>query len=389
MEFKRTKAIKTEKIPDEQSSKIPSSHTLNPNSETKKMMSVMTVAYQEAKGKIYVVTNKYELENQEEIDEHTKACQERMSKFNASKTKDNFNEDLAMKLFKWEERNMIELLLPKKGGDSIYIFNPLSNKIEQIFIEDAEPFPIGFSLCIKLPYCFCSGGKIKNEEDEYEELNTFYSLRRKGDLSFEKIELPPMSEAKSNHCLVEIPYMKGICALGGVDSNGVELFKLGDKKWEEMPALNEAREGAACCVVNDTFLYCFFGYNNQKCEYYTSIEKLDLEENEEWKLLNPFGNKTFMKRKFSACIEYRENFEEKIYILGGINVLKSESMDCLVYNQINDTIEKTKFTLPYKSSFICNSFTLLPNGLYTNLSSDFQVIQYQPMGQILFGLRKK
>ena len=389
MEFKRTNAIKTEKIPSDTHD---TQASLPPQKKDDYVMSEMMVGtYVENKGKIYTITNKYEVECDEEMEEHKKACIERLNKLNVSKSQETFNTQFAMSSFKWEERNMIELLLPKKGGNSIYIFNPFINQIEQIIIEndDFEDFPIGISFFIRLPYCYCSGGKIINENGEYEDTNQFYTLRRKGVQSFEKIELPTMLEAKSNHCIFEIPYFKSICVLGGVDSNDVEIYKLEKKKWSNLPQLNEAREGATCCVINDTFVYCFFGYNNTNSEYCTTVEKLDLDENVEWQLLNPFGNKSFMKKKFSACIKYRENFEEKIFILGGINVLNSESMDCLVYNEINNTIEKMKSNLPYKSSFNCNSFTLLPNGLYSNLTSDFQVIQYQPLGQIFFGLRKK
>ena len=37
---------------------------------------------------------------------------------------------------------------------------------------------------------------------------------------------------------------------------------------------------------------------------------------------------------------YRKNFEEKIFIIGGINVLNNESQDWLNNNEINNIIEK-------------------------------------------------
>ena len=116
---------------------------------------------------------------------------------------------------------------------------------------------------------------------------------------------------------------------------------------------------------------------------------MDLEQNEEWQLLNPYGNKTFMKKKFSACIHYRQNFEEKIFIVGGKNVLNNESQDWMNYNEINNTIEKMGTSLPYKSSFNCNSFIKLPTGFYSNLTIDYQLIQFQALGQYIFGLREK
>ena len=50
--------------------------------------------------------------------------------------------------------------------------------------------------------------------------------------------------------------------------------------------------------------------------------------------------------------------------------------------------KKSDFTLPYKSSFNSCSFIMLPNGLYYNLSTDCQLIQYEPLGKIFFGIRE-
>ena len=104
-----------------------------------------------------------------------------------------------------------------------------------------------------------------------------------------------MLEDKINHCLFEIPYLKSICALGGTNSREVEVFDLVEKTWENLPELNYVREGASCCVINDSFLYCFFGYDTENKEYLPSIEKLDVEKKEEWEYLEPYGTKSFMK----------------------------------------------------------------------------------------------
>ena len=244
---------------------------------------------------------------------------------------------------------MLELLKSKANPE----YKPIISK--EIPLEIEDEFPICFAMCIRLPYCFCSGGKT-NIDGEYVQLNEFYCLKRTGVNNFEKIVLPPLLEEKTNHCLFEIPYYKSICALGGTNSKEVEIFDLEEKTWNNLPELNCIREGATCCMINDTFLYCFLGYDTEKSEYLTSIEKLDLEKNEGWKLLNPFGNKSFMKKKFCSCIQYRQNFEENIFIVGGINVLNNESQDWMEYNERDNTLEKMGTNLPYKSSFNCNSF---------------------------------
>ena len=352
--------------------------------------SIITSSEEDLKLKavVQIVKNKFEMDCEAEIEDHQKACLETLNKINEKKNKEGFNIVMEINYMKWEERNMMELIFPEKGGKSIYIYNPLINKIEQIFIEIEDEFPIGLAVYNKLPYCFCSGGKTKIE-DEYAELEHFFTLKRTGLNSFEKIILPNMLEEKTNHCLFEIPYLKSICALGGANSRDVEIFNLEEKTWENLPELNCIREGASCCVINETFAYCFFGYDTENSEYLTSIEKLDLEQKDEWKLIEPYGNKSFMKKKFCGNIHYRQNFEEKIFILGGINILGNESQDCLSYNEINNTIEKTGKNLPFKSSFNCNSFIKLPTGLYCNLTIDYQLLQFEILGQYVFGLREK
>ena len=350
--------------------------------------SIITSTGNEVKAVIQVIKNKFEMDCEAEIEEHQKACIESINKINQKRNEPNFNMLIEVNYMKWEERSMMELIFPEKDGKSIYIFNPLLNKVEEIPLEIEDEFPICFAMCIRLPYCFCSGGKT-NIDGEYVELNEFYCLKRTGVNNFEKIVLPPLLEEKTNHCLFEIPYYKSICALGGTNSKEVEIFDLEEKKWNNLPELNCIREGATCCMINDTFLYCFLGYDTEKSEYLTSIEKLDLEKNEGWKLLNPFGNKSFMKKKFCSCIQYRQNFEENIFIVGGINVFNNESQDWMEYNERDNTLEKMGTNLPYKSSFNCNSFTKLPNGLFCNLTVDFQLLQYQSLGKYIFGIREK
>ena len=380
--LKRTSCIKKSVVVDPYTSSL----NMDPDSGLKTIISPSS--NKEIKATVTVLKNKFHLDSEYEIEERKKTCIESISKINEKKNKPDYNIVMDINYMKWEDRNMIELIFPEKGGKSVFIFNPLLNKIEQIFLDIEEGFPLCLALFNRLPYCFCSGGKVKYD-DEYEELVEFYTIRRTGLNNFEQINLPNMLEEKSNHCLFDIPYLNSICALGGTDSRDVEIFNLEEKNWESLPELNCVREGPSCCVINDTFLYCFFGYDTENSEFLTSIEKLDLEQKQEWELLNPYGNKLLMKKKFSACIHYRLNFEEKVFIVGGKNALNNESQEWMVYNEIKNTIEKMGSNLPYKSSFNCNSFVKLPTGLFSNLTIDFQLLQFESLGQYIFGLREK
>ena len=349
---------------------------------------IMKGTYNEAKAVIVINDNKYLVDSKEETEEYLKSCYNKLTEFNLRKVKPDFDLETELNKFKWKERNMFELVFPVEDNSFICVYNPYINKVQEIDIQTDTKFPINFSLLFKLPYTYVSGGKIRNENGELEELSTFYTIRRDGPKILEKILLPDMLESKSNHCLFEISYLNAICALGGRNSKDVEIYNLEEKNWTNLPDLNYPREGAACCVINESFLYCFFGYDSENASYLTSIEKMDLDTKNSWEVLNPHGNKSFMKKKYMGCVKYRKNFDENIYIVGGINVLNSESKDCLIYNEQNNTIEKRNdFTLPYKSSFNSCSFIQLPNSLFYNLSKDYQLIQYESLGKIFFGIR--
>ena len=379
--LKRSTAIKSKSKIDSYSSLLLSTKSVN---------EIYLGTYNQSNAVMVIKDNKYFMETSEEIEITKKSCHDKLNNLNLAKTKDDFDLNKELSKFSWKERNMFELIYPVEDQKIICVYNPYINQVEEIEIKMNDKFPVNCAIYFKLPYCFVSGGKILNEDEDLEETNSFYALRREGPKIFEKMILPEMLKEKSNHCLFEVPYIKSLCSLGGRNSKDVEMFDLDEKNWKTYPELNYPRESPACCVINETYIYCFFGYDNENATYLTSIEKYDLLYNPKWEVLNPYGNKTFMKKRMCGCVKYRKNFEENIYILGGINILNKESKDCLVYNEKNNTIEKEEeMSLPYKSSFNSCSFIQLPNGLYYNLNMDNLLIQYESLGKYFFGIRIK
>ena len=379
--LKRSTAIKSKSEIDSYSSLLLSTKSVN---------EIYLGTYNQSNAVMVIKDNKYFMEPAEEIEITKKSCHDKLNNLNLAKTKDDFDLNKELSKFSWKERNMFELIYPVEDQKIICVYNPYINQVEEIEIKMNDKFPVNCAIYFKLPYCFVSGGKILNEDEDLEETNSFYALRREGPKIFEKMILPEMLKEKSNHCLFEVPYIKSLCSLGGRNSKDVEMFDLDEKNWKTYPELNYPRESPACCVINETYIYCFFGYDNENATYLTSIEKYDLLYNPKWEVLNPYGNKTFMKKRMCGCVKYRKNFEENIYILGGINILNKESKDCLVYNEKNNTIEKEEeMSLPYKSSFNSCSFIQLPNGLYYNLNMDNLLIQYESLGKYFFGIRIK
>ena len=154
--LKRTSCIKKGEVID------PYAKTINIDSNLGINSIITSTSDNELKALIHIEKNKFEMDCEEEIEENQKACLESLSKINEKKNKQGFNPIMEINNLKWEQRNMIELIFPEKGGKSIYIFNPFFNKIERILLDtEEEDFPICFALHNKLPYCFCSGGKAK------------------------------------------------------------------------------------------------------------------------------------------------------------------------------------------------------------------------------------
>ena len=129
------------------------------------------------------------------------------------------------------------------------------------------------------PYLYISGGVNFNEEtSENEESDKFFALRKQRSKILELINLPQMIDSKSHHCMLEVKYLEGICAIGGTDSKDCEYYNFKNKEWKNLPDLNDIRENCSCCVVNEKYLYCFCGYNNQTCKFYVNIERLYLKK---------------------------------------------------------------------------------------------------------------
>ena len=379
--LRRASAIRTQTQIDSYSASVLS---------TQNMKDIFSGTYNESKAVLVIRDNKYLMETEEELEITNKSCHAKLNNMNLAKAKEDFDLNKELSKFSWKERNMFELLYPLEDQKIICIYNPYVNRVEEIEIEIGYKFPTNCAMYFRLPYCFVSGGNILDEEEEFEETNAFYTLRREGPKIFEKMVLPEMLEEKSNHCLFEIPYINALCALGGKNSKDVEVFDLDEKNWKAYPQLNYPRENASCCVINETFVYCFFGYDGENATYLSSIEKFDLVYKSEWELINPNGNKTFLKKKMCGCVQYKRNFEENIFIVGGINVLNNESKDCLVYDEKNNNFEKVgEMSLPFKSSFNSCNFITLPNGLFYNFNMSSQLIQFEPSGKYFFSIRNK
>ena len=68
--------------------------------------------YNEAKAIIITRDNKFLMDTNEEIEETTKTCQEKLNNLNLAKSKENFNLEKELSKFSWKERSLFELIYP-------------------------------------------------------------------------------------------------------------------------------------------------------------------------------------------------------------------------------------------------------------------------------------
>ena len=136
----------------------------------------------------------------------------------------------------------------------------------------------------------------------------------------QKKAMEKLCSLKNNHskgCL--IPYNdNSIICLSGQHNKKCEIYSILKNEWNDMPEMNIERSEFGCCIIQNKYLFCIFGFNYPKNEYLNTIEYLDLlDENPIWKyLIYNNDNLISLYIKGLLCINY---IDEKIILVGGFN----------------------------------------------------------------------
>ena len=136
----------------------------------------------------------------------------------------------------------------------------------------------------------------------------------------QKKAMDKLCSLKNNHskgCL--IPYNdNSIICLSGQHNKKCEIYSILKNEWNDMPEMNIERSEFGCCIIQNKYLFCIFGFNYPKNEYLNTIEYLDLlDENPIWKyLIYNNDNLISLYIKGLLCINY---IDEKIILVGGFN----------------------------------------------------------------------
>ena len=351
---------------------------------------IRTIKQLNREEKSSITTKKNEIEKKKNIEKYKNTCISKIKELKKNKNINIYSSPYSQiikeikKTFNQNDNNMLEILSPKNDGESIYIFNPYLNEIEEILIPSKYKFSKNFAYLNLLPYCFVSGGLNDNII-----LNSFYCIRRTGPRSFDFINLSPMLIERYNHSMIELKFMGDIAVVGGFNSRKCEMYTL-QKEWKGLPDLNHVRESPSCCVINEKNIFCFLGYDNELNKYNDTIEKLNLNAKSiRWEEIRPIGMKQIMERKASSCLVYNHKGNDYIFIVGGINNIEKETNDILIFDEKENKINRKKKRLPFKCSFSQNSFNLLCSGYYCNFDMNSEVIQYERLGEVFFTLSSK
>ena len=99
-------------------------------------------------------------------------------------------------------------------------------------------------------------------------------------------ELPNLNEPRTWHSMIYVP-KKYIFIVGGSNTKSVELFNMETKELTKDSELKENRSECSLCLVNNTYLYAFYGFLIHQ-EYNKTIERCNLlRENREWEYVEP------------------------------------------------------------------------------------------------------
>ena len=127
-------------------------------------------------------------------------------------------------------------------------------------------------------------------------------------------ELPNLIEARTWHSMIFVPN-KYIFIVGGSNTRTVELYDIDEKKLTKDSELNEIRCESTLCLVNNTYLYAFFGFVLHQ-EYNKNIERCNLlKEKRKWEYVNYQVNEGInLKLSFFGITYFKEN---ELLLIGG------------------------------------------------------------------------
>ena len=190
--------------------------------------------------------------------------------------------------------------------------------------EELIKFNLFTAFCNANGCLYFSGGETEQTYDPDKTVSKyndfFYIDLRELNENNNKInirELPNLNESRTWHSMIYVP-KKYIFIVGGSNTKSVELYNMDSKELTKDSDLNEYRSESSLCLVNNTYLYVFYGFVIHQ-EYNKSIERCNLlREKREWEyvdFINTIENsETNFKISFFGISYFNNN---QILLIGG------------------------------------------------------------------------
>ena len=198
--------------------------------------------------------------------------------------------------------------------------------------------------------CLYFSGGEKEQSYEVEEKSAQYNEFISIDLTklssnkdkLEINQLPNLNVPRTWHSMIFVPN-KYIFIVGGSNTKSVELYDMEEKKLTKDSELNEERCEATLCLVNNIYLYAFYGFFLHK-DYNNSIERCNLlKEERKWEDIYAVEKSALRFKPSFFAISY---FKNDLILIGGNDAGEEERYDYL-YKLENEEDKKDEI-LDYK-----------------------------------------
>ena len=133
----------------------------------------------------------------------------------------------------------------------------------------------------------------------------------------QKRTMNKIAALRNNHSAgVLLSFGDSLICVSGEFNKKLEIYS--KKSWEEIAELNIERANACANIINNQFLFVFFGYNIMTNRLLNTIEYMDLTdiENSEFKYLR-YRNDEDLNMNLAGMMSVNYN-DEKIIFLGGV-----------------------------------------------------------------------
>ena len=282
----------------------------------------------------------------------------------------------------WEQKGKVEIMAVDQKKSTLHIYNNLSNKIEEI--KTIIQFPLQLSYINLPPYLYISGGKVNGKDS-----TSLIRIKRKGNSTFANEEIAQLKQGRSNHCTIYVQNLNSLIFISGSRTKSCEKYSLTKGKMENFPALKVSRERCCACVINEKYLYVFFGFDRSKNKFETSLERISINDAMSWESINLTGNQNILKKQNFACIPFCKDNKKGVIIVGGINSLRNETKET-VFIDLDSNKGEIFSQLPYSSSFTNSFFTSFDKyscgNEMINISNEFNVVKFNLDNNGFYGL---